>query len=121
MPDWEWWQYMIVIVVTVVAVRVVATFNITDWIKHRHERRLDRLRALCPHTELEFRDGEIHAQSLIGSPPMTVEWVCQRCGTHIRGGETQAMQIMAEWGSNPLRWAKRTKKFTKLAKRLGYL
>lgn len=125
MPDWAWWQYIVgivVVVMSLVAIKVVATFNVTDWLKHRDERRLDRLRALCPHTEIEvLPDGKLKVESLIGKPPLTYEWSCYRCGLRVPGGESQAWQITDAWGKDPLGWMKRTKRFTKLAKRLGYL
>ena len=48
--SWQlFWQVLIGVVVAVSAVRVVATFNVTEWLENRRKWRKEALTAICPH------------------------------------------------------------------------
>ena len=73
--EWEWWQVVIGVVVAILAIRITATINVTEWLKHRDERAVRNLRSLCPHTEIEVSEGgEIKVQSTGYQPDGTVDW-----------------------------------------------
>ena len=112
--EWEWWQVVIGVVVAILAIRITATINVTEWLKHRDERAVRNLRSLCPHTEIEVSEGgEIKVQSTAISPMGTVDWVCQNCGMRFRGGQGQAAEVAQYWGQNPKLWMRQMKKYEK--------
>lgn len=116
-----WWQWCLVILsigVVSIAVRVAFTLDLNAWMKRRDERRLDRLRNLCPHTEIGKEDGHYYVRSLATSPFGRTDAFCQRCGQHFIGGLAQAQEISAAFAKNPEALLERQKKFLKAAKKL---
>ena len=75
---------IIIILATVAAailvVRIGFTFDINAGLKAKSEREKDRLRVLCPHTELiRMDDGNVGFESLFHSPFGTTDYICSRC------------------------------------------
>lgn len=76
--EWELWEVVIALVVAILAIRITATINVTELLKHRRERQLQSLQALCPHVSIEIDAAaeRITIQGLAISPPGTIEWFC---------------------------------------------
>ena len=58
MMEWEWWQVVIGLVMAILAIRITATINVTELLKHRRDRQLQSLQALCPHVAIEMDAAE---------------------------------------------------------------
>ena len=116
--SWQlFWQVLIGVVVAVFAVRVVATFNVTEWLENRRKWRKEALTAICPHaTAYVNADGNPEIRCLIVSPPGTIQAQCQRCGLVVSSIHV-AESVMEEWGRDPIGLVKREHLFIKKAKR----
>ena len=73
------------VVVAVVAIRCVISFDINKYLESRHSRRKERLQILCPHARIEknrgkSRGGKFVVRGLFYSPRGTRAWICSRCG-----------------------------------------
>ncbi len=105
MPDIPIWYYpigLLILTLSIIAVRVTAKFDINKWSQSKAERREKQITQLCTHTDIEWlSDGRIYVTSRMNSPPMTIEWICRGCGFHtgdqdsrkkpwITGGDTPA-------------------------------
>ena len=106
-----------VVVATVVAIKIGVSFDINAWIKLRHERNKERLKIICPHTEIEMKEDEsIECQTLFHSPAGTVMWICSRCG-FTTSDANMPRRLMEFFAQNPRAYIYRSKKFEKLARK----
>lgn len=99
----------------VILLKVVVSFDINAWMKTRADHKQNRLKMLCPHTEITIKDdGSAEVKSLFHSPYGTTAWICSRCqlSTFDSSVPEQFMKIYAE---NPRLYIERVKKFEKLA------
>lgn len=121
--EWESWEVVIALVVAILAIRITATINVTELLKHRRERQLQSLQALCPHVSIEIdaTAERIAIQRLAISPPGTIEWFCERCLAPFPGGQSQANSNTRYWTQHPKQLVARQKKFLKRAKRQGFM
>ena len=129
--DLSFWQLCLLVAISAIpvstglfALRVAVNFDLNAWVKRRDERRLSRVRALCPHVALKTvvdpSSGEKRIRA-IGptSPPGSTEFVCQRCGLRFIGGEHQAQEFVDLYVKNPTLWMKDEARFEKAAKKLA--
>lgn len=76
-----WLAAVVLILLTAIAVKFVFTFDLTRYFENRHEREKEKLRILCPHAEIRKENGATLIVPLYVSPPGTLQWGCERCGT----------------------------------------
>ncbi len=121
--EWEWWQVVIGLVMAIFAIRITATINVTELLKHRRDRQLQSLQALCAHVAIEMDAAaeRITIQGLATSPPGTHEWFCERCLAPFPGGLSQAESNTKYWTERPKQLAAQQKKFLRRAKRQGFI
>ena len=111
----EWWQILLAIVASIFVWRVTATFDVTQWLENRHERRKKALRVLCPHVTVEMADDNIEILGTLVSPPGTFQAICQRCGMVFPGGIEVAERILRTWMNDPEALLRQEEMFRKKA------
>ena len=124
--DASWKLVLVVIalvittVLSIVALRV--RFDINRWQENRQKQQEKKLKALCTHTSIDWanRGNSLAVTSYFMSPSMTAMWICSRCGTQTLDPYTPT-RILSFWGEHPEEWLKQEKKFTNLARRLGFI
>ena len=84
MPDIPIWYYpiaLLLVTLSIIAVRITAKFDFNKWSQHRHERRAEQVNRLCTHTDVErLSSGQFYVSSRMVSPPGTILWTCSGCG-----------------------------------------
>ena len=110
---WHWLAAAVVAVFSIIAVKIAFTFDLNRHLEGRREREKERLKALCPHTELTFfKSGEVRIESRFYKPAMTLNCVCRQCGLVVPD-EQSATRIAQGWLSNHDEWEKADKRFRK--------
>lgn len=108
---WQWLGAALALVVTVVGIKFAFTLDLNRYLEGRRERSEERLKALCPHTQLSFLEsGEIFAEPRFNNLPMTLNCVCSQCGFVVHD-EQSAIRIAEDWASNPDGWVEADKRF----------
>ena len=103
---------------TVVAIRIGISFDINAWMELRHQRDMERLRFICPHTEFKFgNDREMEVASLLHSPPGTSMWICSRC-QFCTSDSSIPNQLIDFFCKHPKSYIKQEKKFEELARKV---
>ena len=88
-------------------------FDINRWLERRKQERIERLKALCPHTYFEMSDAGILACSYFRQLAGTIDWQCGRCS--FRTIDMLApKRIQSYWGEHLEDWVKQENKFIKL-------
>ena len=120
-PFWYYPIGLLILTLSIIAVRLTAKFDVNKWLQSRAERREKQVEQLCTHTDIEwFPDGRIHVTSRMNSPPMTIEWICGGCGFHI-GDQDFPQKAMQHWARYPREWLKRESKRQRIAEKLGWV
>ena len=101
-----------------IGLKIAIKFDINTWIQQRRERKLAKLRMLCPHAELQLLEGG-SAQVIpwFHKPPMTAAYICDRCGSHAYNHHelTRLSQFYLE---NPDAYIERVQAFDKQFKKV---
>jgi hypothetical protein len=84
---------ILVLVISVIAVRLTVTFDINKYQEERKKNNLTKLRNACTHHRVIKEGKQYGLQSLFISPPGTLQWQCQQCGTirFFADGESEQM------------------------------
>ena len=105
------------IVLAIVAIKLVVSFDINKWQERQDKIRKERLKALCPHADVEFlEDGRVQIISSIISPPGTLMWICSRCGITTHDADL-VRRMVKEYTEKPDLLADKEKRFRKYAKK----
>ena len=106
------------IVVSIVAVKIGISFDLNAWLKARSEHQKERLKILCPHTNLkDIGGGKWQAESYFHNPSGTMDWICSRC--QFRTSDPRIPEkLMRTFAENPETYLYKLKKFTKLANKM---
>ena len=115
---WTWLAWLLVIVLSVVAIRASVRFDINEWLRERSKQREKNLRMLCPHTDFSNEDGKLVLRSSYVSPLGTTAWQCQKCGD-ITHDYSEVDRLMNYWAKHPDELSERNKRTLKEAKKLG--
>lgn len=74
---------IVVAVLGILAIRVVASFDVNKWLERKDNKMVVRLQNACPHTHVEFVEADGGMQFLVKSffesPVGTLDWVCAQC------------------------------------------
>ena len=126
--SWEALALFLFVIVSIVAIRFNATFDVNKFLDYRQRRRRAKLQAVCPHTvpiEVPVKGGtELRMETLAVDVSIRVEsdsttvTVCERCGTRLLGGLAQAEKRRFHFEQNPRAWSKQEKQYKKAAKKL---
>ena len=100
-------------------IAIAIRIDFVPWRKFVHERRVERARRACTHVEIKptGNPNEFLYHSLFESPPMTLSWICSRCGT-VTHSESAVLRNQAHWAENPELWVEQEKEFAKLLRKL---
>jgi hypothetical protein len=119
----HFWQIIVGILTVVfgfVAVRISLSFDLNKYLESRRGSYTQKLRNACTHVRLEpVNDGQIQARSLFISPPGTMQWQCQRCGTLRYQQDGEFEKEVQYYLDNIDDYHKKNKKFAKLLKKSG--
>ena len=94
------------------------SFDLNRFFENRRDQQKERLRALCGHTIIYPSEEGLRVESLFKSPPMTIAWICSRCGTTTSDRDVPE-RVTRYWAENPDEWNKQEGKFLKQARKLG--
>lgn len=64
MPDIPVWYYpigLLMLTVSIIAVRLTAKFDVNKWLQSKDERRAKQVERLCTHTDMEWFHDELAA------------------------------------------------------------
>ena len=125
MPDWEWWQWVLGVFLSgigllfgVMAFKIAVTFNVTDWLNRRDEKRKERIRLYCPHVEIDMiGEGKFQVKGLMFSPSGTTQAQCTQCGQVFIGGYEQGEELAQYYIRNPDVYFRKMKRFKKAMKK----
>lgn len=84
----------------------------------RRPKKIDRLRALCPHCCVAIFDGEPGIESFFFTPAMSPYWICRRCGLETLDSRFPEANSQV-WAQDVKGLIAREKKFQKQARKLG--
>lgn len=116
---------IIVIAVSIVAVKIGITFDINKYLEQRKKTHLSKAQNLCPHLEFDILDQDnnnrqinVQYRSLFESPSGTTKWICSRCGS-VRNNvdENQIAQQAQHYLSNTDLYQKTMKRYNKHMKK----
>ena len=99
--------------ISVFVVKIVISFDVIAWIKHKSENKKRKLKMLCTHIQMT---PKMEFVSLFVSPPGTTDWICSRC--NIRTHNSDFPKRIAEfYASNLDVYLKQEKKFQRCLRR----
>ena len=108
------------VVLAAIAVKVGVSFDLNRWREERHRKGVERLQALCTHTEIQrFRHEGATVTgyvSLMTSPPGYLHWQCGRCGI-ITLDRSVPERHGIYWRNNQREWRRREKEFDRSYRR----
>lgn len=108
---------ILVIVVSIIAIRISFKFDINRYLENRREIKISQLKNICPHTRIvDVKGNQIELESLFSSPMGTPKWICSQCGL-IVNHEDDVNRITERY-RDPSLILKMQKKFNKEAKKL---
>ena len=96
------------------------SFDINRWLEQREARKLERVRALCPHTVIESDGDSLRIDSLFHSPSMSRYWIYTRCGAQTLDDDMPS-RLLNYYGNNLRAWVEDDKKFVRAARKAGLL
>ena len=115
--SWEIIIYILVALVSIVAVRIGFKFDINEWLKSRREIQNVKYQNICPHVRIEKDGADFFIQDLMVSPPGTINWQCQQCGLiSVMGTPKSEVEY---WKNHPVELKKRQEQLHKHAKKMG--
>lgn len=110
---------VITIVIGTIAVRISLSFDINKYQENKHNKQLNKLKNICTHHSLVSLGDSHGMQSLLVSPPGTLQWQCQRCGGAKYFVDGEIEQMTEYYANNIDEYQKREKRFRKLAKKMN--
>lgn len=123
MMDWETTKNILWVILSVVALvvafRINIRFDINEWLERREETRKTKFQNLCPHMQIQKRDGNFYSESFFNSPPGTLQWICSRC--NYATYDDRAQDLLDYWIKHPKEYETCEKSFYKLAKKMGFI
>lgn len=111
---------IIVIALAIIALlRFGIRFDLNDYLKTRKERHMRLARISCTHMILKPHENGVEIQSLWYSPPGTLDWICNRCGTvsHVSPSDEEIEKQAEYYIANPNEYSKMNKRFLKHLKK----
>ena len=110
---------IITIAVSVIAFKIVVSFDINKWQENRVKNIERKLQLNCTHSLLNVReDGLIEAQSLFDSPSGTQKWICSKC--HVSTDDDKLPLLTINYFVRNIReYGKANQRFNKLLKKLS--
>ena len=71
---------ILLMAISVFVVKIVISFDVSAWIKHKSENKKHKLKMLCTHTQITLKsEKNVEYKPLFVSPPGTTIWICSRC------------------------------------------
>lgn len=114
----EFYQILIVIIVSALAIRFSFKFDLNRFLENRRKIKLDQLKNICPHMRISHhKDNEFAMQSYFSKPRGTFNWICSQCGCVVDSQE-EVDRLMEPYKKNPNLYLKKHKSFFKKAKKL---
>ena len=109
---------IIVLVISVIAIRISFKFDLNRYLENRRKIKIDQLKNICPHGRIiDITGNQIKFESLFSSPAGTLKWICSQCGC-IVDHEDDVNRINEKYNKNPSLVLEKQKKFFKKAKKL---
>ena len=109
---------VLVVVVSIIAIRISFKFDLNKYLENRRKIKLDQLKNICPHGRIiDINGNQIRFESLFSSPVGTLKWVCSQCGC-IVDHEDDVNRINERYSKNPSIILEKQKRFFKEAKKL---
>ncbi len=115
-----WAGWLLALIATAIAIRATVRFDLNDWLKTRRSNEKERLKNLCPHVYPSYDTGRPSVTTRFVSPFGTTRWQCEQCGIVVLT-EKFVDANTEYWARNPDKLVKRIDKFSRLAKKLGYI
>lgn len=107
----------VLLIIAIIAIKIVISFDINKWLDQRNERKKEKVRHLCPHATIDVLcKNNARIRSLMTSPPGTFMWVCSRCGAQTHDGGL-AQRIVSHYSENPKMLLDDEDKFLKYVKK----
>ena len=109
---------IIVIVLSIIAIRISFKFDLNKYLENRRKIKIDQLKNICPHGRItNITDkGVITFESFFVSPVGTMDYICSQCNAVV--GKEHVNRINDRYIKNPNLVFKKQKEFTKKAKKL---
>ena len=109
---------ILVIVVSIVAIRISFKFDINKYLEHRRKIKLDQLKNICPHMRISLnKDNSFLFESYFASPIGTTKYICTQCGCVVES-EEEVNRLMEPYKKQPNLYLEKQKEFIKKAKKL---
>lgn len=117
----NWALIVIVVAISIVAIKVVINFDLNKHLESRKRRRISLAQNICPHMDIELSKAdkdnlniEIKYQPWFESPPMTTQWTCRRCKFIVNNVDNKQLEKMARYYiNNPKAYTKAMRKSDK--------
>lgn len=109
--------YIVLGLLGIVALKVIFSFDVNKWMDRRDRRLEDRIRRTCPHTTIFTEGQNIRIESMLTSPPGTLQWICSSCGMVTHDAEL-GNQLLRLYGQNPKLLVQQIETVNRLAKKL---
>jgi hypothetical protein len=116
----NWALVVIAIAISVIAIKIVVTFDLNKYLESRKRRHLALSQNACPHMSIELtktnKDGQekIKYHPWFESPPMTTQWICKRCKLVVNNVDDRQLERAAHYYvNNPKAYAKTMRKSDK--------
>ena len=111
---------IIVVVLSVIAIRISFKFDLNKYLENRRKIKIDQLKNICPHGRItNITDkGIITFESFFVSPIGTMDYACSQCNAI--AGEEHVNRINEQYKHNPSLVFEKQKKFIKKAKKLKF-
>lgn len=117
MSDLSVFEIIVIILLGITALKVIFSFDLNKWQERRDQRLKDRIMRTCPHTSIYLDGDNIRIESMLISPPGTVQWGCTRCGM-VTYDDRLAVSLVELYRRNPKLLLRAIKKVDKLATKL---
>jgi len=109
---------ILVIVLSIIAIRISFKFDLNKYLENRRKIKLDQLKNNCPHGRIiDINSNQIRFESFFSSPMGTPKWICSQCGC-IVDHEDDVNRINEGYNKNPSKILEKQKRFFKEAKKL---
>jgi hypothetical protein len=112
---------ILVIALSIIAIRISFKFDLNKYLENRRKIKLDQLKNICPHGRIiDINGNQIKFESLFSSPMGTPKWICSQCGCVV-DHEEDVNRINEKYGKNPSMILEKQKEFIKKAKKLNII
>ena len=118
MPDFG--VAIIIVIICVLAIfSLRVRFDLNEWLRDRHNRRVNQLKNICTHTKIHVSaNGDANIGSFFHKPSGTDRWICDRCGLVTLSDEF-AREQRDYWAAHPKEYRERERKFARHVKKVG--